>query len=1022
MIIDRIITASVRKRGWVAVFAAVLLGAGVWALSTLPFEAFPDLTANGVVIITEAPGMAPQEVEQRVTFPVERGMLGLPRTMAVRSTSKYGLSLTTVVFEDGVDPYFARQLVTQRLTDVGGDLPDGVTPRLGPVSTAMGEIFQYVLVSSTPEYDATRLKTLQDWTIAPQLRTVKGVTEVNSWGGFTERIEVVAEPRRLAEAGLTLADIDAALGRENANFGGAAVESRGERFVVHGLGRVTDVAQFAAIPIAVRGGVPLRLGDVAAVERGALPRQGAVTAAGEGEVVSGMIIMQKGENARAVMQRVKARIAVIEANLPSGVALVPFYDQSALIERTTHTLEKNLLLGGALVVLVLWVFLRNTAAALLVAMVIPFSMLWAFVAMKLGGVSANLMSLGALDFGLLVDGSVVLIENILRRAHGKPDPEHVGERIRLAAIEVGRPVVFGIAIIVAVYLPLFALGGTERKMFVPMAFTVMAAVLGSLVIALTLIPAAARTFLAKAVEPEWPAFERLRERYERLVARTLVQPRPVVIGALIAIAIAVWSGTHLGTEFMPRLDEGAVLVQGRRPPSTALPEGVAFSTDLERALRDFPEVTTIVSKLGRPDLATEAMGTYESDTYVILADHGTWRPGGREGLIARMDSALAEIPGLSVAFTQPIQMRLDEAETGITTDIGVKLFGTDPDTLADLAVQIEQALADVPGAEDIKAVAASRVKQLRVTVRRERLAAHGLGSAEVGAAVERAMGATTATELVDGPRRVPVVVRVPGSATLDPDRFGELPIATQTGMVPLATLADIEVVEAPEAFAHEGGERMVVVGANIRGRDVGSFVAEAEGVLTQRVPLPTGYRTEWGGQYRHQQTALARLQLLVPAAILAIFGLLYMAFGTIRHAVLILANVPFALVGGIAALWLTGLNLSLSAAVGFIALFGIAVLNGVVLVSAVNDLRETGTSLAESVVAGAGSRLRPVLMTACVAGLGFVPMAISTSAGAELQRPLATVVIGGLITSTLLTLVVLPTLYARVERREARAG
>jgi heavy metal efflux system protein len=732
-----------------------------------------------------------------------------------------------------------------------------------------------------------------------------------------------------------------------------------------------------------------------------------------------MIIMQKGENARAVMARVKERIAIIEANLPSGVALVPFYDQSALIERTTHTLEKNLLLGGALVVLVLWIFLRSTAAALLVAMVIPFSMLWAFVAMKLGGVSANLMSLGALDFGLLVDGSVVLIENILRRAHGKPDPEHVAERIRLAAIEVGRPVVFGIAIIVAVYLPLFALGGTERKMFVPMAFTVMAAVLGSLVIALTLIPAAARTFLAHAVEPEWPAFERLRERYERVVARTLVEPKPVVIGALLAIGVAVYSGTHLGTEFMPRLDEGAVLVQGRRPPSTALAEGVAFSTDLERALRDFPEVTTIVSKLGRPDLATEAMGTYESDTYVILASHDQWRPGGREGLIARMDSAIAEIPGLSVAFTQPIQMRLDEAETGITTDVGIKLFGTDPDTLADLAVRIEQALADVAGAEDIKAVAASRVKQLRVTVQRDRLAAYGLGSAEVGAAVERALGATTATDLVDGPRRVPVVVQVPGAATLDPDRFGELPISTPTGMVPLATVAAVEVVEAPEAFAHEGGERVVVVGANIRGRDVGSFVAEAEGILAERVPLPTGYRTEWGGQYRHQQTALARLQVLVPVAI---FGLLYMAFGTIRDAVLILANVPFALVGGIAALWLTGLNLSLSAAVGFIALFGIAVLNGVVLVSAVNDLRETGTSLTESVVAGAGSRLRPVLMTACVAGLGFVPMAISTSAGSELQRPLATVVIGGLITSMLLTLVVLPTLYARVERRVANAG
>ncbi|MGD9523942.1 MAG: efflux RND transporter permease subunit [Gemmatimonadales bacterium] len=1023
MVVDRLIGGSVRRRGLVFTGIAALLAAGIWALSTLPFEAFPDLTANSVTVIAEAPGMAPQDVEQQVTFPIERAMLGLPRTVVVRSTSKSGLSLTQVIFEDGVDPYFARQLVDQRLGDAVRELPSGVIAGLGPIATAMGEVFQYVLVSTTPAWDGTSLKTLQDWTIAPQLRTVRGVTEVNSWGGYTERIDVVADPQRLALAGLTLGDLEAALVRENGNFGGAAVESRGERFVVQGSGRFRTVADLEAMPVVTRRGTAIRLRDVATVARGSLPRHGAVTAGGRGEVVSGMVIMQKGENARLVMARIRDRIAAIEGSLPAGVSLVPFYDQSALVDRTTHTIEKNLLLGGALVVLVLWIFLRSVAGALLVAMVIPLSMLWAFVAMRLFGVSANLMSLGALDFGLLVDGSVVLVENILRRARGHADPEHLGERIRRAAVEVGRPVVFGIAIIIAVYLPIFALEGTERRMFVPMAFTVMAAVLGSLVLALTFIPAGARTFLANASEKHWEGFERLRARYEGLVGTTLRRPAPVLVSAVVAISIAVWSGAHLGTEFMPRLDEGAVLLQTRRPASTSLDEGIRYSTRLELALRDFPEVETIVSKLGRPDLATEAMGTYESDTYVMLADRSTWRPGGKAALIERMDSVVGEIPGLDVAFTQPIQMRLDEAETGITTDVGIKIFGSDADTLALLADRIERALTGVRGAQDLKAVAAERVKQVQVRVRRDLLASTGLGAAEVGLAVERALGAVSATSLVDGPRRIPIAVRIPGAATIDADRFGDLPVALPSGVVlPLAALADVEQVEAPEAYAHEGGLRMVVVGANIRGRDVGSFVAEAQQVLDRAVPLPTGYRTEWGGQYRHQQTALARLRILVPVAVLVIFGLLVMAFGTVRHAILILLNVPFALVGGIAALWLTGLNLSLSASIGFIALFGIAVLNGVVLVSAVNDLVRQGCPLREAVVSGAGSRLRPVLMTASVAGLGFVPMAISTSAGAELQRPLATVVIGGLVTSTLLTLVVLPTLFRIVEERISRQG
>jgi cobalt-zinc-cadmium resistance protein CzcA len=1015
--IERLIDLSIHRRGLVLGGVAILMSVGVWAFATIPFEAFPDLTANSVNVITEAPGLAPQEVEQLVTFPIERALLGLPDAEVVRSTTKFGLSITQVVFDDGVDSWFARQVVSQRLSDAAGLLPANVTPVLGPPSTAMGEVFQYVLTASTPEWDPTSLKTLQDYSLAPQLRTVAGVAEVNSWGGLTERIEVVADPARLAMAGLTLGDLEAAIARENRNFGGASIESRQERFIIRGLGRFANPQEIAAIPVTVSGQTPVRLGDVAEVVRGALPREGAVSADGRGEVVSGMVIMRKGENAQQVMARIAERVRAVERTLPAGVALVPFYDQTELVTRTTHTVEKNLLLGGALVVAVLWIFLRNAAAALIVAIVIPLSMLWAFIAMRLFGFSANLMSLGALDFGLLVDGSIVLVENVMRRAHGHPDKAGAPARIHAAALEVGRPIVFGIAIIIAVYLPLFALGGTERKMFVPMAFTVMAALLGSLLLALTFVPAAARTFLATAVEPDWPAFERLRVRYERLIATTLTRA-PVIIGTgVVATAIAVFGLTRLGTEFMPRLDEGSVLVQVRRLPSTALREGVRFSGMVERALIALPEVRTVVSKLGRPDLATEAMGSYESDTYVILTDKDSWREGGKPAVIEAMDSALRDIPGLSIAFTQPIQMRLDEAESGITTDVGIQLFGSDADTLALLAAQIERLVADVPGAADVKTSAASRVKQVQISLDRARMAPLGLSADDVAAEVERALGAGLAGELIDGPRRIPIAVRLPEASQIDPERLADLPIARGRGVVvPLGAVATVSVVEGPEAFAHEGGQRLVVVGANIRGRDVGSFVRDAEAKLTASIPLPAGYRTEWGGQYRHQQTAVARLMLLVPAAILAIFGLLYFAFGTWRHAALIMSNVPFALVGGVASLWLTGLNLSLSASVGFIALFGIAVLNGVVMVTSINDLLREGKSLADALVEGAGSRLRPVLMTASVAGLGFVPMAISTSAGAELQRPLATVVIGGLLTSTLLTLVVLPTLYGVVER------
>jgi len=1028
--IERLIRFSLRQQLFIAGGIATLMVVGLWSFVSLPFEAFPDLTANSVSVIAEAPGMAPEDVEQLVTFPIERSLLGLPATRSVRSTTKFGLSMVQVIFDDGVDLYFARQVVAERLGGVAADLPSGVRPALGPVSTAMGEVYQYVLRSTDPSWDLMAVKTLQEYTIAPQLRTVEGVAEVNAWGGFVEQYHVISDPLRLDRTGLTLGDLEAAVATNNRNFGGTYVEARGERHVVRGQARLSDLSELAQVPVVTREGTPILLHEVATVERGPLPRQGAVTLDGEGEVVAGMVIMRKGANAQDVIAAIEARVERVRTTLPAGVELVPFYNQANLVEQTTHTIEKNLLLGATLVVILLWAFLRNVAASVIVALVIPLSMLWAFISMRIFGFSANLMSLGALDFGLLVDASVVMVENIMRRSEvsaADSDDESrksAIRRMREAATEVGRPIVFGITIIIAVYLPIFALEGTSRKMFVPMAFTVIAAVLGSLLLALTFVPAAARMFLVNAREPDTPLFDRFRDGYRGLLAATLTRPGAVAGVALLLVSGAVYSGTRLGTEFMPRLDEGSVLVQGLRPASTALETGADFSTALEAALLELPEVDQVVSKLGRPDLATEAMGTYESDTYVMLTPRDQWTVDGKESLLAAMDSVLQQVPGLEYAFTQPIQMRLDEAETGITTDVGVKIFGSDPERLAALAHRVEAILPTVPGAADVKVSSAARVSEMRVELNRDALSRYGLSSDAIGHQVELALGASVATQIVDGPRRIDVVVRAPEGNRVDPIRMARLPVArAEGGLLSLGAVARVERHESPEAYAHEGGQRMVVVGANIRGRDVGSFVAEASDVLARDLSLPEGYALEWGGQYKNQQTALRRLSILLPIAVVVIFLLLFGAFGTVRHAALIMLNVPFALVGGIGALWIAGLNLSTSAIIGFIAVFGIAVLNGVVMVSYVNQLRDEGRDLDEALLEGAATRLRPVLMTALAASFGFIPMALSNSPGAELQRPLATVVIGGIATSTLLTLLVLPTVYRVVERwKERLAG
>lgn len=1015
----RLVDFALKQRFFVIGGVLSIVAFGFYALTHLPFDAYPDLTGTRVEVITSAPGMPPEDVERLVTYPLESSLMGIQGAENVRSVSKQGLSLITVSFPDKVDVYFARTLVQQRVADAVGAMPAGIEPSLGPVSTPMGELYQYTVTSDS--MTLAELKTLHDYTIRPFLRTVPGVSEVNSWGGFIEQVHVIADPARLAARDLTLSEVHDALDANNRTFGGAYVETAGERFTIRGVGRAESLDEIGRMVIAVRGGAPVLVRDVARVEMGALPRQGAVTKDGEGEVVTGMVMKLKGADSRAVIRDVRARLDEIRSGLPAHVSITPFYDQTQLISRTTSTITKNLIEGGLLVIAVLFLFLRNVRASLIVASVIPLSMLFAFGGMHLFGYGANLMSLGALDFGLIVDASVVMVENFVRRLE-EGTSEDRRSLFLSAAVEVGRPILFGIAIIVAVYIPIFTLDGMEGRMFRPMAFTVVTAVLGSLLLALTFVPSVSALVLKHAHEEKHRVLDNLRAAYARGLSRAMVKGKVVVGTAAVAVLGAVVSLAFIGTEFMPKLDEGNILITSRRLPSISLEEGTRLSMEAERIIRKFPEVVTVVTKEGRPDLATEAMGLYEGDTYVILKPHDKWVTAkDNEGLVAAMDSALAVIPGLEIAFTQPLAMRLDEAESGIRTDLGIKVIGPDREVNEALGARIEQIVNTVEGAADVSVEIADGSGQYRVEVDRAALSRYGVQVADVQAALDLGTGVAVATELVDGPRRIGVAVRLPESSRSDIEALKRIRVRAAGGaLVPLGSLAKVETVMGPELIAHENAQRRTLVMANVRGRDLGSFVQEVRAKVADQIELPAGVFLQWGGQYENQTRALGRLALVVPAVVLIIYLLLFLSFGSVPQAGLVLLNVPFALVGGVAALWLRGLNLSLSASVGFIALFGIAVLNGVVLVEHINALREKGKSLDDAVLTGAVDRLRPVLMTALVASLGFVPMAVATSAGAEVQRPLASVVIGGLVTSTFLTLFVLPILYRVVARWEAR--
>lgn len=994
---------------------------GVTAFQSLPIDAFPDLSNNQVQILSETPGMAPIETEQLVTIPIEALMNGLPHVKQVRSLSKFGISVVTVVFEDGVDTYFTRQLVNERIQSARGRLPDKVSPELGPITTGMGEIYQYVVEGKG--YSAMELKTLHDWEIKYQLRTVPGVNEVNTWGGLTQEYVVTIRPERLIQYGLTLNEVFDALKRNNSNFSGGIIEHGPEQYVVRGLGRVNTLDDIGKILIKNKDGIPITVNQLGSVALGSALRQGAATKDGQGEVVTGIVMMLKGENSRNVIERVKQKIENIKKSLPEGIVLKPFYDQTQLVEQTVHTVQSNLLEGGTLVIVVLLVMLGNMRAALIVAAAIPLSLMFSFMGMKALGITANIMSLGAVDFGMIVDGSIVMVENTLRKLAHPNDPtlSHF-EIIQQSVKEMARPILFGVLIITVVYMPILALEGMEYKMFSPMVFTVTFALLGSLLIALLLVPVLCSFFLrGKITEKESFIIHATRKPYLTLLAKALAHRKWILSIAVTAFLLSIVSIPFLGTEFVPKLDEGDLLIEVRNIPTISLAEAVATNTHIEQVVKTLPEVKTVVSRAGRPDLATDPMSVYSTDEFIILKPKDQWRSGYTKERISQQISEKLnhDIPGVNFSFTQPIEMRVNELVSGVRSDIAVKLFGDDMPILEEKAKQIQAVLAPINGVSDLLVEKLSGSGQLLITPDRSALSRYGVDIDDVRTVVEAAILGTPVSQVLQGKQRFDLRVKFPEGSGIDPNVVGNLLIETAQGQrIPISQIARIEKGEGLEVVNREMGQRRIIVQMNVRGRDVGSLVQEAQQKIEKTVKLPPGYYIQWGGQFENQQRAMKKLIVVVPLSVLIIFFLLMATFSNVRHALLVILNVPFALIGGIVALWVRGMYLSVPASVGFIALFGVAILNGLVLISTINQLRAEGMSLDQAILHGAETRLRPVLMTALVATLGFLPMAVSVSAGAEVQKPLATVVIGGLITSTLLTLVVLPVIYSWVSQTE----
>ncbi|WP_437971979.1 CusA/CzcA family heavy metal efflux RND transporter [Sorangium sp. So ce260] len=1013
--LNAVITWSLRHRLLVILAAIGLSVAGLFAFRRLPIDAFPDTTPVQVQINTVAPALSPLEIERQITAPVEQAISGLPRLEEVRSLSRFGLSQVTARFEDDTDIYLARQVVMERLQTVA--LPPGIDrPELGPVATGLGEVFHYVVTGKGKPL--SELRTVHDWVIAPQLRSVRGVAEVNAWGGDERQIQVLVDPAELTARGLSLHDLSGALERNNANVGGGNLDQAGESSLIQGIGIATRVSDIEDIVVAAKAGAPIRVRDVARVVEGREIRRGAVTADGQGEVVLGLGFMLMGENSHDVTTRLKARLEEVKKSLPEGVDVAVVYDRTELIDRVLGTVRRNLLEGALLVVAVLFAFLGNLRAGLIVASAIPLSMLFAFDLMLRAGVAGSLMSLGAIDFGLVVDSSVIMVENSVRRLSEDSSDRSTADVVRDASLEVRRPTMFGELILMIVYLPILALEGAEGKLFRPMALTVIFALIGSMILSLTLVPALASLLLPRRMKERENVVVRLVKRAYRPVLQLALRWRwAVLAGAVLLLGNAVFLATRLGAEFVPRLREGTIVANTVRLAGVSSGESIRYGTRLERLLLErFPdEIERVWTRTGTAEVATDPMGLELSDVFITLRPREAWkRAATQDELVLAMESELAGMPGMRVIYTQPIEMRVNEMVAGIRADLGVKLFGDDFDTLKQKAREIEAVLKTIPGAADVVTEQVTGQPVLEIEVDRAAIARHGIAAADVLDVVE-ALGAREVGQLQEGERRFPVVLRIDDRYREDPASIGRILVAAAGGeRIPLARLAKIRTTEGPAAITREWAKRRIVVQANVRGRDVGTYVEEARARLDREVDLPPGYYVRFGGQFEHLERAEARLLVVVPVALGLILLLLYVTYGRLLDAVRVFTGVPFAAIGGVVALWLRGLPFSISAGVGFVALSGVAVLGDMVLVSTIRQLTAAGVPVRAAIELAAERRLRPVLMTALVASLGFVPMALNTGVGAEVQRPLATVVIGGVISSTLLTLLVLPALYSLV--------
>ncbi|MEW5800303.1 MAG: CusA/CzcA family heavy metal efflux RND transporter [Bacteroidota bacterium] len=1024
--VNKIILFAARQPFLILLGVLALIAGGILALSKLPIDAVPDITSNQVQIFTVAPALAPQEIERLVSYPIEVAMQNLPDVEEVRSVSKFGLSAVTVVFDDDVDIYFGRQLVSQKVQEAKADLPPGIPePELGPVSTGLGEIYQYEVVGEG--YTPMELRTIQDWIIKRQLAGTPGLAEVNTFGGELKQYQVLIDPQKLLKYDLSLRDVIEAVSNNNANAPGAYIEHKQEQYIVVGVGLATTMQDIGNIIVKSEGGVPIFVRDVASVDIGAAIRQGAVTINGTSEIVSGITMMLQGENAREVVTRVKEKISHVQETLPNGVKIVPFYDRSDLVNRTIKTVYTNLTEGALLVIIVLFLLLMNLRGGFIVASVIPLSMLFAVVMMKLTGVSGNLMSLGAIDFGIIVDGAVVLIENAIRKLHERQhDPalmggETVQQTLIGSFLEVGRPILFGVAIIIIVYLPLLTLQGIEGKMFKPMAYTVVYAITGALFLTLTYVPVVSMFVLKKKVsEKESPVISILKPLYHKTLLFALKR-KVVIIGGAVAMFVgAILLFTQLGGVFIPTLDEGDMLIELRRLPSISLTEAIHTSQMLEAELKSIPEVIDVVSKTGRPEIATDPMSIYQSDVYIKMKPFEEWKTAKtKDEMIEKMTEIRNRIPGIGGGFSQPIEMRFNELIAGVRSDVGVKIFGEDLETLGKIGEEVFAVVQSTHGSADARVQQVEGLPQLQIVIDRNKIARYGINVADVNILIQTALAGTEVGRIYEGEKQFDLVVKFERKSRTDIDDIKNLLVPTPNGeKVRLGDIADFMMSEGPAEITHSAGRRYLVVESNVRERDIESFVKEIQQAIKEKVLLPPGYTITYGGEFENLERARARLTIVVPVSLFLIFLLLFASVNSVRQALIIFSAIPLAVVGGIVALWVRDMPFSISAGVGFIALFGVAVLNGLVMLSYYNKLIQEGVNITEAVIKGSEIRLRPVLTTALVASLGFIPMAISTSAGAEVQRPLATVVIGGLITSTLLTLVVLPVIFEWMESRK----